>query len=674
MSLAWYARRLSRMSPDEVLGRTRDAAARLALRPAWRRRSFRPPAVLDGPRLTPVPLPAAAAHAVSDVARFNLLQAADELLAGQWSVFDRVRTDMDLPDWFVDPRTGRRAPDDAYCFKVNYRDESVAGNAKYVWELSRHHHLTSLAAAWYLSGDNRYADVIDRHLRSWWGANPFLSGMHWTSGIEVGIRLITWTWIRRLLDGWTGVAALFEDNDIFVEQLYAHQRYLATFPSHGSSANNHLLAEQAGQFVASCAFPWFENSARWRARAGATLRSEMGRQTFASGLNREMASDYHGFVLELCLAAAIEGEAVACPLGEDVWHPLAAMTDALAAMVDIAGRPPRQGDTDDGVGLLVDAPSTDRWASLLHTGAELFGPLPWWPAVRDDDVRTALWTSLVAGRLTTNARPTTRPSHFADAGMVLLRDTERRADELWCRVDHGPHGYLSIGAHGHADALSVELRYGGTDVLADPGTYTYHAEPEWRAAFRGTFGHNTIEVNGTDQSVPAGAFLWTRQAQAVLEEVDGLDDGDVAVWVASHDGYTRLDPPVTHRRAVRLDRVRRHVTIEDALHGATSHLVRLAFHLGPEIEVALEGSVATLAWPTGTAVMELPGSLSWTAVRAGQPGAGGWYSPHFGVRVPSTTLVGSGVLGQAPAITRLAFAPAPAAHSIPAPVVETTGA
>ena len=40
--------------------------------------------------------------------------------------------------------------------------------------------------------------------------NPFLSGVHWTSGIELGVRLISLAWIRRLLADWPGVAGLFE--------------------------------------------------------------------------------------------------------------------------------------------------------------------------------------------------------------------------------------------------------------------------------------------------------------------------------------------------------------------------------------------------------------------------------------------------------------------------------
>src|SRR5205823_5555065 len=96
---------------------------------------------------------------------------------------------------------------------TDHRDPQVTGNVKQVWELSRLHHVTVLAAAYALSRNEKYAERAAHHLSSWWRQNPFLSGVHWTSGIEVGLRLISWVWARRLLDGWVGASALFEDND-----------------------------------------------------------------------------------------------------------------------------------------------------------------------------------------------------------------------------------------------------------------------------------------------------------------------------------------------------------------------------------------------------------------------------------------------------------------------------
>ena len=79
------------------------------------------------------------------------------------------------------------------------------------------------------------------------------------------------------------MADLFERNDQAVRQVYWHQRYLATFPSRGSSANNHVIAEAAGQLVASCAFPWFDQSERWREDALALLAAELGTTRSTAG-------------------------------------------------------------------------------------------------------------------------------------------------------------------------------------------------------------------------------------------------------------------------------------------------------------------------------------------------------------------------------------------------------
>ena len=655
MNLGWYARRLASMSPAEMAGRARDELTRRH----WRERQVTD-ADADSTS-TPVACPAFAARLprdgddVPEEARVRLKEAAEGLLGGRWPVLGRERDDMaPAPDWFLDPTTGRRASDRTYCFDIDYRDPAAVGDVKQVWEPSRHQYLTVLAAAYHLHGDERYAQAVATQLRSWWAANPFLSGIHWTSGVELGVRLLSWVWIRRLLDGWSGAGPLFEGNDTFLRQLRHHQEWLALLPSHGSSANNHLLAEMAGQFVASCAFPWFPESAAWRETAAATLRRELARQTFGCGLNRELATDYHGFVLEVGLAATLEGELAGHRLGAPAWDTLRRMIDALAAVVDVRLRPPRQGDGDNGDGLLLDGPGYDRWASLLATGAALFGPAAWWPTESGADARTGLWTRLANRPLPAGIRPARRPSLFPDAGMAILRDQDGRSDELWCRADHGPHGYLSIAAHAHADALALELRVGGVDLLADPGTYCYGAEPIWRAWFRSTLAHNTLEVDGVDQSVAAGAHLWTRQARGELEQATGLDGGPVAEWRAAHYGYCRLRPPAVHHRSVRLDRRARQLVIEDRLETAGVHDCRLAFHLGPDVACTLEGGRAELEWPADSgrqsATLALPDGLAWRRLKGRTDPPAGWYSPGFGVRVPAVTLLGDGRIGDGQAL------------------------
>ncbi|QDO43657.1 heparinase [Streptomyces sp. RLB3-17] len=634
MTAGWYLRRLSRMGPREVGGRAGDAVRRRR----WR--SARPdcPSV-TGARFTAV-LPAGTLAAIPPDAAKRLIAEADRLMYGHVEYFGVVRDDLTDPDWWYDPKTGRRAPW-GYAFDVPYRNEDAVGDIKQIWELSRHQYLTVLAAAYAITGNERYAERVAEHLRSWWAANPPLRGVHWISGIELGIRLLSWVWIRRLLDGWPGAAELFEGNPVALNQIWHHQRWLAAFPSRGSSANNHVVAEAAGQFAAACAFGWFPSSERWRADALRSLERQLHGNTFDSGLNRELATEYHGLVLELGLAAVAEADAAGRPVPASIRLVLLRMTDALAAVVDGRLRPPRQGDADDGHGLIVDGAGTDRWASLLATGDAVFGRLAWWPAVTGSDVRTPLLAALIRpytknGTAPAVTRPASRPAHFADAGMTILRGPA----EIWCRCDGGPHGFLSIAAHAHADALSVEVRHDGVDVLADPGTFCYHGQPEWRQYFRSTLGHNTLQLDGGDQSVSGGPFLWTRHARTRVLAADTAGEG-VARWCAEHDGYQGS----VHRRQVELTAASQELRVVDEVRGPR-RTVRLAFHLGPAIAADLAGNRAVLTWTRDgedrSAVLDLPGQLSWRAHRGESDPPLGWYSVGFGRKEPTTTLVGTG--------------------------------
>jgi Heparinase II/III-like protein/Heparinase II/III N-terminus len=654
--VAWYVRRLQCMSPQEVLWRSSDVlrqrAWRLKQAPGATPKLARPPRFES-------PLPAGALDAVPADEVRRLVRTADEILAGRWDVLGVTRQDMVAPDWFLDPLSGRRAPRTDYCFSINHRDQTVTGDVKQVWELSRHHHLTVLAVAYALTGDRRYAERAGSHLQSWWQENPFLSGIHWTSGIELGIRLISWVWTRRLLDGWEDVQGLFDQNELARKQIWWHQTYLSGFRSRGSSANNHVIAEAAGQLVAALAFPWFEESTAWADESASLLQQELASNTFPSGVNRELAFDYHGLVAELGLIAGVEADRAGHALPDATWLSLGRMLDVAAACLDRGLRAPRQGDSDEGRALVIAAPESNRWEALLAVGQALFGAAEWWPPAQPGVASTLL--PALARYHPLPDRAARRPWHFDDAGITIFRSEPADGPEIWCRCDSGPHGFLSIAAHAHADALSIEVRHDGTEILTDPGTYCYGSDPPFRRYFRSTIGHNTLEVLGRDQSASGGPTMWIRHAESRLTSLESSPDADEGRWVAEHFGYRTLDPPVTHRRRVEFHGKQRLIEITDEIHSAGRPPVRLAFHLGPTVGADLDGCILTLRWQArdggkAMATMTLPPSLSWSLIRGATDPVLGWYSPAFGQKVPATDVIGAGsAVAGSPLRTRLAF-------------------
>jgi hypothetical protein len=660
-SLASFGHRLREMSPAEMAWRGREEARRVV----WSRRQVHPgdprPSVpgLVYPRPFEGGLPAHLRQDVPIPARDAVVAAADRLLEGQWELLGRSREDILDPDWFRDPVSGRRAPDGRLAFRIGHRDEGAAGNVKSVRELSRHHHLTVLSSAWWLTHDPRYAAAVDRQLRSWWAANPFLSGIHWTSGVELGVRLLGWVWIRRLLDEWPGVGDLFEANEAGLAQVRWHQEYLADFRSRGRSVNNHEVLEAAGRLAAAAAFPWYDESARWLEEATAQFEAALVANTFPSGMNRELATDDHRFVTETALLVSAEAVSVGAPLSERVRERLVASADAAAALVDETGRPPRRGDGDEGRALVLDDPAHDPWDLLLDLAAGTVGDQSWWPRTQGSVVGTVAGAMFVgAGRAP--GRPSARPDLFADAGIAILRTPPGTGPEIWCRCDGAPRESPSIAAHGHADALAVEVRHAGVEVLVDPGASCYHDDPRWRSYFRSTRAHNTVEIDGCDQSEADHPLLRNGRATAVVDLAEVGTDRPVQRWTAHHDGYARLRDPVGHRRTVLLDAAARRLEVCDALSGPGRHEVSLLFHLGPAVAVDLDGHRGRLTWPGPagrvSAALDLPPELEWSAHRGEEEPPLGWYSSAFGDRVPAWTLVGRASMAGALSVrTLLAF-------------------
>jgi len=70
------------------------------------------------------------------------------------------------------------------------------------------------------------------------------------------------------------------------------------------------------------------------------------------------------------------------------------------------------------------------------------------------------------------------------------------------------------------------LRKDAEQILIDPGTYTYVADPVWRDRFRGTAAHNTIRIDERDQARPSGPFAWKAPPEVKVTRWVGSAESD----------------------------------------------------------------------------------------------------------------------------------------------------
>ncbi len=576
------------------------------------------------------------------------LVAAERIMAGWFDVF--ALRDVRLgspPQWNRDPKTGIEAPL-RFGKRLDYRDPALVGDIKYLWEPNRHLQLVTLAQAYALSSEARYGQAVLALLDSWFVACPCPRGPNWSSALEPALRLINWSLSWQLLGG--AQSPLFrgragaEVRERWLGSVYQHVQFIRGFLSRHSSANNHLIGEAAGVFIAAATWPHWPDSARWRSEARAILLHETELQNAPDGVNREQATCYQQFEFDLLLLCSLTARADGDAFPVTFMARLEAMLEYLASIMDAGGHVPMIGDADDGRAVqLSQQPDFNAFRSLLATGAVLFGRGDFAARAGQLDYKTRwLFGAEAAVRFAQAAAhhgelPMRR--EFPDGGYYVLGcdfDTER---EIRMVADAGPLGYGAIAAHGHADALAFTLSLGGHEMLLDPGTFTYRADNPWRGYFRGTSAHNTLRIDGLDQSEPGGSFLWLGKATAHCTAWHSTEKEDrFEGW---HDGYARLPDPVIHRRRIVLDKPRRRIRIEDHLQMSGTHQVELFFHCAEDCRLMLEDDVWHLRNGKPRLRLTLPATAdSSTRIAHGETDPPlGWISRSYDVRVAAPTLV-----------------------------------
>lgn len=288
-----------------------------------------------------------------------------------------------------------------------------------------------------------------------------------------------------------------------LQSLHAQVEYLC---ANLTPKRNHRTLELYAIFLAGVVFPEMRRAAYWRAFALRETVANMASDLLPDGVHCELSTDYHHLVLKNYLnfrrLAVLNGIAVPPAMDE-------ALQRALEFSLHV--------HKPDGVVPSLSDGDARGFLDLLQQGADIFAR---------DDMR------YVATRGAQGTPPAQRAAHFADSGYTVIRSDWGTGAQDFAQAQHlvfdcGP---LGEGNHGHFDALSFELAAFGRSLIVDPGRYTYSEAVDaadgvnWRVHFRGTAAHNTVCVDGKQQTryVPKAIKEASRHAHgAVRHKISG---------------------------------------------------------------------------------------------------------------------------------------------------------
>lgn len=663
--IGWLARRLSRIYPAEIPYRIatviRGSAQSLGWFDARQIPRNESNSRYGNPWVKIPPNGLVDTLALSKLANRHLTEGVQ--------IFDiRVPLVNGAADWNRDPKTGQSIGTN-FGLSIDFRHLASGVDIKYLWELNRHIWWVHLAQCFATTGNQHYLESLRTLLLSWLDACPYPKGANWSSPVEHGIRLINWSIIWHLIGGTESI--LFAGTDgatlraRWIASVYQHIRFASDNYSLHSSADNHLIGEAAGLFVAAHTWDLWGEVRDLRRQAKQILEAEALKQFSSDGVNAEQAICYHKFSLEFLLAATLAGEANDDCFSAEYMQRMQSAVEFMAAMMDCNGDVPAIGDSDDGQVFRFGGDGfANGYESLLAAGAALFGSQIATEKARllsGSSRADASWLKFQTERTSSTLAPARVdfPTRFLNGGYLLMGRELHQKSEFRLSLDVGPLGSNRVAGHGHADALSLLLSVAGEGFLVDPGTYCYNAAPAMRHYFRGTSAHNTVLIDDVDQSIYGGSFLWLRDVSSKLHKHE--DDGIVVMVEASHDGYMRLKDPLRHFRRLEYDRSNMTVTVEDWFECKSSHTCAVHWHFEPECDVRGSDARWTATRSAGTLSIVLDHAGLKTAAFAGRENPPlGWVSKQFYRRQPATVIASRGTIEPGIVLrTMFAFSPRP---------------
>lgn len=453
-----------------------------------------------------IPLPSALSNLHIDIDRLSI-----KWNNKNWAPFTKLDLfgafdyDEYKSRWNAGFQTANTWPEESFSPTIIISQRVDIGDIRTNWELNRHFQFAALAKSYYCTKDQQYFTELKDLFSDWNKHNLFLHGVEWTSAMELAIRVNSWVYTLAFLKKAGCKDSIIEELE---HGILVMTDYIMKHRARFSSANNHLIIEMYAVALVGI----LTDDTSWRGEAIKILTEELPKQNYSDGVNKEMSLHYQSFVMEAygLLWLLMVKNQIEIPAEWKSY--LTAMTEFVADSTDDFGRTMEFGDSDEGKILDLSGKVENHYQYVLNLMSCLLGKsythstwhenLEWVVPETLKTEKEKYISGLVCSR--------------KEGGYTFLRSKDRR---VLIGIDHADLGYGSIAAHGHADALSFQLSIDGNPIFIDSGTFNYHVTPEDRNYFRSTAAHNTVMIDGQEQSEMLGPFIWGKRAKAKLNVV-----------------------------------------------------------------------------------------------------------------------------------------------------------
>jgi hypothetical protein len=462
------------------------------------------------------------------------------------------------------------------------------GDRKLVRKLNRGQYFFTLGAAFWLTGDERYAECFTRRFDDWMSENSSDDSINRASGLEIALRSVSWIWAFHF----------FKDANHFTPELFQQAlKFISRYGEHlvknlstADRPNVRLTAEALGLYYLGTQFQFFKAARAWRETGARILFEELDHQFLPDAEFSEQSicrqRDAADFYTHFFILQTLNGEEA----DKDSQIKLGAELQSLVDFLMFATRPDRTtsitGNADGGRCLPLGNGKRDDFRAALSTNAVLFERGDY-KFVADEFAEETLWLLGGAGEQSFESLEALIPDEssaaFEARGYYIMRDG-------WTRTDN----FLLIG--GASGALAADVAVGGQQTsLIDLEIYARDESGESSDYFRSVEARRPPPAN---ESPPGATDEISRKTKARAELNRWISEPRFDFFEGSRD--VRGRSPATHTRSV-LFLKNDYWIFRDFVKTSGEHDYKLNIHLDsaadPQIESAEDGSVCVIKTP-----------------------------------------------------------------------------
>lgn len=499
-------------------------------------------------------------------------------------------------------------------------------------ELNKHQHLGDLGRAYFLTGDERYAQEFVVEIEDWIERNPVNWGIGWLDAMTVAQRVISW--LSALACFAQSDYMKGEDFVMVLKNLLLHCAYLIESLQDRSARASRHIAAACALYLFSVTFPEFESTKRWKSRAQKVLESEASSQFCLDGVYRERSLGMQVLLTEFLLLTLIWDRYGTETSSPAVLSAAERSLEFLMFTLSPGGKPQVFGDT----------PITRAWRFSTHTphedfknlmalGAYLFnrGDFKFAAEPLSEDLLWFFGTeSEKAFRNLSAAAPSAVSKAFIEGGFFNFRDSWNK-DATSCLFYGNPKRRFAPPEKGidilvpHKDLMSFSLTIRGEPFIIETGSCK--GKKKFQSYFPKTAAHNTILVDGKEQA-SIRSVKGNKKYMHMLKNKWFFSD-EFDYLLSGNAGFEDLRSVVVHRRELLYLKEKRWFLIKDTLDGTDEFNIINVFHFAPELDIILRGDYGCLIRGRRE-FMRLnpyfPGDFSCSPSRGKQEPVSGWYA------------------------------------------------